>query len=246
MNLKFLYSFFLFFITVVLTAQNTNGRVVYSVSLDPFFSLMAKKFENEPNHKGLKLFQQATKIASSFECQLLFNNHLSKFELKNNMVLDKDERLQFIAERMVVKGEYYTNLIKSFQVLKDNSGKELYIKSSIDTDWTLSKETKNIGNYVCYKATSYKQLPSSKALVTVWYTPQIPVAFGPKQFVGNLPGLILEFEDNAVHFIAKKIMLNPKKTIEISWPGAETISKEEHERQTGNSFQQLKESYGRD
>ncbi|MCG1035146.1 GLPGLI family protein [Polaribacter sp. DS7-9] len=46
----------------------------------------------------------------------------------------------------------------------------------------------------------------------VWFTPIIPVSFGPKQYFG-LPGLILELEEAAVIFKAKEITLNPKDKI---------------------------------
>jgi GLPGLI family protein len=44
--------------------------------------------------------------------------------------------------------------------------------------------------------------------VTVWFTPEIPVAHGPENFFG-LPGLILEVQNQGRTLICEKIELNP-------------------------------------
>lgn len=58
-------------------------------------------------------------------------------------------------------------------------------------EWTITKETKIIGGYMCYLATLDK-LNGKKT--KAWFTPKIPVIHGPKGFNG-LPGLIMEIED---------------------------------------------------
>jgi len=113
-------------------------------------------------------------------------------------------------------------------------------------DWKLENETKNIGQYTCYKATKTitktvivssftsfsvndkksnkdddeEKEPETKeetVTITAWYTPQIPVGTGPDIYHG-LPGLILEVNDGRTTTICSKIVLNPKNKIEIKEP----------------------------
>jgi GLPGLI family protein len=48
----------------------------------------------------------------------------------------------------------------------------------------------------------------------VWFTPQILVSFGPKEFTG-LPGLVILVKMYNRTISASKIVLNPKEKIEI-------------------------------
>lgn len=136
----------------------------------------------------------------------------------------------------------YTNL-KDQRYANQNEmfGKLFLIKDSIEKrDWKLSKETKNIGDYTCFKATyTYEreamrmrvrssENPTDEEVeeepaqqenieVTAWYTPQIPVGAGPGQYQG-LPGLILEVNDAELSILCSKIVLNPKKGVDIKEP----------------------------
>jgi GLPGLI family protein len=47
-------------------------------------------------------------------------------------------------------------------------------------------------------------------IITVWYTPEIPVNQGPEGYWG-LPGLILEVNDGRTVILCSKIVLNPKE-----------------------------------
>jgi GLPGLI family protein len=103
----------------------------------------------------------------------------------------------------------------------------------IKHDWELTSETKNIGNYTCYKATySYnatetkinfndgdtkEEKVQQKKIITAWYTPQIPISNGPEKYHG-LPGLILEINDGKKVMVCTEIQINPKKAIKITEP----------------------------
>lgn len=118
-------------------------------------------------------------------------------------------------------------------------GKQFLIKDAIEpTDWKLEKETKNIGEYTCFKATytttrtvmnsvssdnegeesnSEETEEEQEVNVTAWYTLQIPVKNGPRAY-GGLPGLILEVSDGSETILCSKIVLNPKDGISIKQP----------------------------
>ena len=109
----------------------------------------------------------------------------------------------------------------------------------------MGSETKKIGNYSCYKATTF--IPTYDLLwysfswsrmrttetqdrvseaseknlditaVEAWYCPEIPVSHGPSEYWG-LPGLILEVSAGNNVMLCNKIILNPAEKIEIKAP----------------------------
>ena len=104
----------------------------------------------------------------------------------------------------------------------------------------LESDTKNIGEYTCFKATMTREVEDIESgftiktekhsdekeakekkmktiTITAWYTPQIPVSVGPAGYHG-LPGLILEANDGSQTIICSKIVINPKKSNEIIEP----------------------------
>ena len=115
------------------------------------------------------------------------------------------------------------------------SGKRFLIKDELpDFGWEMTGETKNIGNYTCYKATKTKEEEKinfsrsengeekeSKETVTIktvaWYTPQIPISNGPKKFWG-LPGLILEIQEGKETIVCTEIIFNPSDKIIVEEP----------------------------
>jgi len=118
----------------------------------------------------------------------------------------------------------YKNIAdQSFLEEQDMMGKAYLVKDMLEpVEWELSNETKKVGNYTVQKA-SYTRIVDSKRFstgmtemenvkdtlqVTVWFTPEIPVAHGPENFFG-LPGLILEVQNQGRTLICEKIELNP-------------------------------------
>ena len=124
-----------------------------------------------------------------------------------------------------IKNQSFTNQLETF-------GKQFIIKGRLKPiKWVLHSETKNIGNYTCYKATYTKEIEEMSMMtfssseddnkgedsnellemktttVTAWYTPQIPVSNGPESYQG-LPGLILEVNDGELTILCSKITLN--------------------------------------
>ena len=143
-------------------AQNqvnrNSGNITYSVSTEAFYNDLVKENERDPNDFLINITKKLTKIAAHFECRLDFNNKMSQFYLMEGMALDQDEKLLLMARRLVLKGTYLTNLHTGIQFLQEFNQKNSYIESSINNvDWKLTKEIKKIGDFVCYKATAYRQ-----------------------------------------------------------------------------------------
>lgn len=79
-------------------------------------------------------------------------------------------------------------------------------------EWELTNKTKTIGSYTCYQAIATERLFHSKGHyynrdVIAWFTPTIPLNFGPKYYNG-LPGLILQIERDKFTLTATNIELN--------------------------------------
>ena len=144
-------------------------------------------------------------------------------------------------------GENYKNVKINSQIQQQEFyGKKFLIKDVLQPiNWTLGSATKKIGNYTCYKATTF--IPTDDLLwysfswsrmrkpedatesdevtetqvevtqVEAWYTPQIPVRHGPSDYWG-LPGLILEVSAGDTTMLCTKIVLNPNEKTEIKAP----------------------------
>lgn len=121
---------------------------------------------------------------------------------------------------------------KRFTKQTEISGKRFLIKDELkNQDWKLTSETKNIGQYTCYKAIRSRELErmkfssednkEKKEKVTIktvaWYTPQIPISNGPAHYWG-LPGLILEIQEGKQTIVCSEIVLNPSEKIVLKEP----------------------------
>ena len=140
--------------------------------------------------------------------------------------------------------------------------KQFLIQDSIaKQEWKLEKETKNIGEYTCFKATYTRTATivnsirtsdddsqvdegrEEEILVTAWYTPQVPLAHGPAQY-GGLPGLILEISDGQETILCNKIVMNPKNGISVEEPkGGKKVNQEEFDAIMEKKMQEMEERY---
>jgi GLPGLI family protein len=103
-------------------------------------------------------------------------------------------------------------------------------------EWKLTNETKQIGRFKSFKATSVFRGRSYSA----WYTTEIALYLGPWKFSG-LPGLILEVYDEAKEFWIKfesvqipsttnNLIVPPINGEKITFDAYKTIGKDEAER----------------
>ena len=99
---------------------------------------------------------------------------------------------------------------------------------------------------MCYKAITRKEIEGrwgKKILeITAWFTPEISVNFGPKEY-NNLPGLILELNENGIVYTASKITLNSKKRLKISKPSSgKKVSIDEYNKISKEMYYKFKKS----
>lgn len=184
---------------------------------------------------------QATEEMNEKANQVLniINNHKQSFILKANAkgyvfsddektLTDFEQKIRVLQKATVLINDFYYDITsQKLYKLKEN----LKIEVTNRQNWQLSKETKVINGYPCYKATcewEYETRSGNTGIrsATAWYTPQIPYSFGPNGF-NNLPGLILEIEQNGNKLVAKKINIF-KENINISFPKMKTIEEEKY------------------
>ncbi|MFD1162590.1 MULTISPECIES: GLPGLI family protein [Hwangdonia] len=156
-----------------------------------------------------------------------------------------------------VKENRYTNKTEIY-------GKQFLIKDTLSNrKWELVNETKNIGDYTCFKAVfkddyttqTFNEKGETEEVTkdrttTVWYTPQIPINNGPDDFYG-LPGLILEVNDGDLTLVCSKIVINPKTPLKIEEPtkGKEVTQakfEEIMEKKSKEMLEQFRSRRGRD
>ena len=216
------------------TAQDFYGKAVYQT-----------KTKMELGNWGARMSEaQKKQIAARLKNRLektytlSFNKTESVF--KEEEVLDAISGATDSWGKNFTPGESYKNIADNRLVqVQEFYGKKFLVKDDIlKIDWQMGKESKQIGQYMCFKATasiptqqlawynfSWGELrteenPETEVAMTeveAWYTPQIPVGHGPGEYSG-LPGLIMEVSAGGTTILCSKIVLNPKEKVKIQAP----------------------------
>ncbi|MCT4700049.1 GLPGLI family protein [Tenacibaculum haliotis] len=177
----------LLFITTTLFSQKNSGVVLYKV--------VSKK---EVNYKKIIKKGRLTsffKGKAAFELVFKEDKSLYKRKVKFNKEGER-EKINFFE---IVGGSdaiFYNEKGKTIKSV--NEYDEDFLVTYVPKQWQITQEYKKIGGYVCYKAIS-------KNNRVVWFTPNIPLSFGPKDLNG-LPGLILEVEIGKISIVASEIV----------------------------------------
>lgn len=242
----------IFFISFNFFAQDFQGKAIYfSKSTMDLGRFGARMSETQK-----KQIQERLKNRLEKTYVLTFNKYESTFE--------EDDKLDAMSGatdswgKNFTPGDHYKN-IKDNKLVQDQEfyGKKFLVKDRLpEFKWVMGNETKQIGNYTCFKATT--SIPTSElewynfswdeiraneqmasdssdtdmpeiAMTTIeaWYSPQIPISNGPMEYWG-LPGLILEVSAGNTTMLCSKIVINPdeKEIIEAPTRGQEITKKE--------------------
>ena len=253
-KIVFILSYALLFSNNDIYAQDFQGKATYiSKSKMELGRWGARMSEAQKKQIAARLKNRLEK-----EFVLVFN--------KQESVFTEEEQLDAISGatdswgKNFAAGENYKNVKTNAQIQQQEFyGKKFLVKDKLQKiDWTLVKESKQIGNYLCFKATSF--IPTDDLLwysfswsrmrstdnqdaedeennepevdvtkIEAWYTPQIPVGHGPSEYWG-LPGLILEVSAGGTTMLCSKIVINPVEAIEIEAPKkGTTVTKNEYQ-----------------
>ncbi|AZQ43461.1 GLPGLI family protein [Nonlabens ponticola] len=200
------------------------------------------------------MIREAFKKGSTADFKLEFSQTESMYEKEVELVAPKPSSGASItfSSSGPTSSTIYKNLQDQEFIMKDQIfGKDFLITDKLKTyQWQPTQETKQIGNYTCYKATYTPELTEEQKkakeekkedakkgslfalmddvdpTIEVWYTPEIPIANGPGEYHG-LPGLILEVKERNTILLCTKIVMNPEEDFEIDQPrGGKTITQE--------------------
>lgn len=253
-----LLSFFLFIAFGTVNAQEFQGIATYQFhrKLD---------FKDDNNEKGpninselRKQLEEQLKKQAHQEYTLHFNQRESIYKKSETLQAPTPSKsgisISFSDGADLryknIKEQRFTNQTESY-------GKLFLIQDSLKSpQWELLNETKNIGEYTCFKAQLKEEVESKQATETgfktvmkekitiAWYTPQIPVSNGPAEFHG-LPGLILEINDGKTTLICSKIVINPEENFTIQEPKkGKKVSQTEYKAIMDKKFKELQDQMG--
>jgi len=246
-------------------AQDFQGKAVYQTKINMGDDVKKRLDSSKISEDRKAFFMKMIKKRMEKVYELDFSKTASIYkEQKSLAAPSENARFNRSANDLLfkdIKNKTFTNKKETF-------GKVFLIKDDLKTyDWKLEKETKMIGNYLCLKATaeteldkrtrfmrftkkeSEKKKDSSKVeepkmlKITAWYTPEIPVNNGPKNYHG-LPGLILEVNAGKTQILCTKIVLNPKESVEIvaSKKGTE-ITQKEYDKVMKKKMEEMKDRF---
>lgn len=189
-------------------SQSLNGYIEYSLNIGDDEELS----KGELGHS----FNEAKENSSYITFILEFNQNEMNF-YTNSVEVD-GVKTSFSKAFSGVNGVYYRKIKDSIVLnsIDDYVIGKIILKKKIKVDWKLHNETKKIQDFICYKASTTIKYNNGvgnfqKKLI-VWYCPKIPYSYGPKGY-GELPGIILEFQENNVVIGAKKIVFNKETKI---------------------------------
>ena len=182
------------------------GKVIYQVSISK--ETLEK---GKANPKLRRLF----KNASDVEYQLMFNRNESEYKKIKAMKSDAESLFNITEVEAGGKNVFYYNLSTKENVYSKSLGNNIYLITRPTHGWKITKKSKTINGYNCMLAILLNS-KKEETNITAWFTPQIPLGYGPKNYNG-LPGLILELNSGRATYQAIKINLS-NKNIKIRKP----------------------------
>src|SRR5690554_659619 len=259
--MKIFLQVFLLVFSLQSFAQNISGQAYYesktTVDLDAFGN------NREMTDDMKKMIAERMKSMLEKTYILTFNKEESIY--KEEVKLDANPTGGRFGMMMgsFTPGPQYKNL-KTGEMVEENEffGKQFLVTDTIkNLDWQMSKESKQIGQYVAFKATTIKKVdPNDFSMarpnrnrdrkneekeneVTAWFTPQIPVSTGPGEYAG-LPGLILELNVHRTTLLCSKIVMNPKSAEKIEAPTkGKKVSREEYTKIVKEKTDELRDNF---
>jgi len=253
-----------------LFSQDFQGQAIYQSKTNFNIKLDSSRISSEQQKRILAMLKKRSEKTYN----LTFNKTVSLYKEQAKLTQPGTQNgFRFMGSS--ANNVFYKDIKqKTFANQTELFGKIFLVKDDLPRlNWKLEKESKMIGNYLCFKATAQKKIteptvrfgrlsrdakPNNKnksgnkpkdsspktVLVTAWYTPQIPVSQGPKDFWG-LPGLILEVSYSKTILLCTKIVLNPKdkKDIKVPTKGKE-VSQTEYNKIIAKKLKEMQERYG--
>lgn len=224
--MKKIFAFLAIFSSLACYSQMKEGRVIYERT----FQLPQRIFANNPD-----LAARLPKSRTD-QYELLFGNNQTLWQYLPDASSEGDAgtfggggmMFRFAGGANDIS---FCNLDKGTRVdQREIADKNYVVSDSVKKlDWKLTGESKTILNYKAFKATAQRigtrmqmsmengemkrQQVADTASVIAWFTSDIPVSAGPGNYQGQLPGLILELEENNGQTVFKAVEVSPKVSV---------------------------------
>jgi len=240
-------------------SQNIQGVATYQTQRHVAIKMDSSSGMNNEMQKSI---QEQLRKQFQKEYKLSFNGGGAIW--KEVVGLDKPQAPSTGGISIVVSGNsdvLYQNIKKqTYTQQSDLMGKQFLVEDKLEKpEWKLEKETKNIGQYTCFKATlteeveersfnsvngeGEEEVKTVEKITTAWYTLDIPVQHGPDEFWG-LPGLILEVNDGKMAMMCTQVVINPKDGVILEIPTkGKKVNEAEYERISEEKAKEMMERY---
>ena len=240
-------------------SQSIQGVATYQTQRHVDIKMDSTSGMNDEMQKSI---QEQLRRQFQKEYTLSFNEAESMW--KEDVSLDKPQAPSSSGISIIVSGSsdiLYQNIKDaSFKQQSELMGKQFLIEDTLEKpEWKLEKETKNIGQYTCFKATLTEEVEERSfqsvdgdgeeevntvtKVTTAWYTLDIPVQHGPDEFWG-LPGLILEVNDGKMSMMCTQVIINPKEGVAIEIPTkGKKVNNTEYEKISEEKAKEMMERY---
>lgn len=248
---KYILIQLLLLISTICLSQTKQGIVIYKKEklnyLSESDSFKEKNKERTVYlNKVLDMDRNSKKALKELDYKLVFKDYKSSFSVVSYLEVENN-RYSKLAIGASGRGVYYSNIKEGKNIRAVNVYGEDFIIKFPKRNWNLTSETKKIGDYICYKATSIKEIMGRKGVITkaieAWYSPSITIPFGPLGYNG-LPGLIIELTVGKERYLVNKIELSDKMKIELLEPTrGKLVTKREFDKIGVKMMQSFKEGF---
>jgi len=258
------------FVGAVLYAQEFHGFAEYQSKMKTDAALEQRLKDSKMPPERLARIKERIKKSGERIFELHFNREASIYKEQLKLEAGSSSRGGMFA--MMSGGgntkTYVNTKLKQYVKDPESFGKKFLISNSLEElEWKLAKESRKIGNYLCFKATAVKTVPNTQGfrmfrprdeeekekkedlpktkdiIVTAWYTPEIPANHGPDMYWG-LPGLILELGTDTMQLVCTKLVLNPVKAIKIVAPKkGKKITQEKYDAVMAEKMKEMAERF---
>jgi GLPGLI family protein len=215
-----IYALLFFSANMVAQQQIMSGEIQYEFTITTNDSISNEVLKKNKVSDQVKKMLKTLYSKNKASYLLRFHKNASIFKAVESLSIEENK--MNYAKIMGGNGIFYTDKNADKILDQKEAYGQLFLVSIPKPEWSLTQETKTIGKYLCYKATTKQEAETRHGKVvkkiTAWYTPEIPINYGPKNFYG-LPGLIIELEiAKGSLFRATNINLSLTKEIKIKKP----------------------------
>ena len=228
------FLFFIFFLHIGLNNAQT-GNAYYKKQLSSSSDSITNNY-----------MKQALMSLKNRQYKLTFNSAEAIYSEVKGLDINENPIVEaFVKGISGFNGEVYFNPLKKSITHKVEISGDIFLIEKDKINWTLSKDTLKIDDYLCYKATTTRIIENSEGTynleVTAWYAPEISLSYGPDGY-GGLPGLILQLNNNGTITSLKNVtFFKADEDIDINFSAkGKKVSEDEFNRKMSKLYEDRK------